>query len=256
MSEYRQKRHLTFSVPMGLSMLDIDHTDHPVIRWGHDRHREKCLVLIFRQRVKELEPRILARVTRNRNRLDFLGDPTGDALADPHRNLSNQARMWVFRSSQNQILTRRIDQVDETGVTMRYIDNQLNDLPEHLIQIQRRADGLADLVRVSAVPDLPGRAFFEWFRSNCGYEPSQIIRGCLTAYTDAPEAWKPCRRLPELPDHSPARNTQTQDSDMFAGYRDEPSVILYMRLLLPATGLALKASVPVEKIRLPLLTTC
>src|SRR5262245_55099453 len=144
-----QQCGLVFTVTVGLPVLDIDDADDAIRRRSDDRYGKKCFVLVLRKRVKDFETRISARVPRNRDRLDFLRYPTSDSLTDPHRNFADQSRMRVLRCPQYKVLARLIDQINQAGITMRYIDHQIHDLPQDLVQIETRADGLTDLIQDS-----------------------------------------------------------------------------------------------------------
>jgi len=105
--------------------------------------------------VKDFEARVLARVPRNRHWLDFLRNPTRDALSDSHRNLSNQPWMRILRRSQHQVFAGLIDEVDQARIPVRHVDNQVDDLPQYLIELESRADELTDLMQDSQF--LPGQ---------------------------------------------------------------------------------------------------
>ena len=59
-------------------MLHVDDPDHLVL--GNDRHREKGLIPIFREVVKQFEAGIVAGVLLNGDRLALLSHPAGNSL--------------------------------------------------------------------------------------------------------------------------------------------------------------------------------
>src|SRR5881394_3043155 len=97
--------------------------------------------------MENLEAGILARVPRYGDRLNFFRHPTRDSLSDPHRNLSDQSRMRILRRTQHEVLFGFIQQVNEARVAMRYVDDEIDDLPQDLVEIQCGADRLADLMQ-------------------------------------------------------------------------------------------------------------
>src|SRR6516225_8395831 len=97
--------------------------------------------------MEHLKPWILACMPRDRDRFDFAGDPTRDSLSDPHRYLSDQSRMRIFRGAQHEVIACLVQEVNETGITVRHLDDQFDDLSQNLIEIQSGTDGLADLMQ-------------------------------------------------------------------------------------------------------------
>src|SRR5262249_50772910 len=163
MANNRQQRHLVFTVTMRPPMLNIDDANDAVLRRCHDGHRKKCFVFIFRKCVKDFEARVLARVPRNRDWLDFLCNPTRNALSDPHRNLSNQPWMRILGCSQHQVFAGLIDEVDQARIPMRYVDNQVDYLPQYLVELERGADELTDLMQDSQFLPSQVQGFLDGF---------------------------------------------------------------------------------------------
>src|SRR6476646_11716161 len=129
---------------MRLPMLDIDDADHSVSRRCNDRHRQKRFVFVFWKSVEDFKSRVFARMPRNGYRLHFLRHPSRDSLSNAHGNLSNQARVRVLGSTQNQVIAGFIQEINQTGITAGTVDDQIYNLPEHLVQIERGTDRLAD----------------------------------------------------------------------------------------------------------------
>ena len=133
------------AVTMRSAVLHVDNACH-AIGGRDDRGRQECLVPVFRQVVEELETRVLAGVPRNGHGLGFPGHPPGDPLPDLERDVSDDAGMRVLRGAQDQALLGFVQQVDETRVPARDLDHEIDDLAQHLVQIQTAAYRLADLV--------------------------------------------------------------------------------------------------------------
>jgi len=88
-------------------------------------------------------------VPGNCNRLDFLRNPTRDGCSNPHGYFSDQSRVRILRRAQYKVISGLVDQIDQAGVTMGDVDNKVNDVPQHLVQVKAGADELADLMQDS-----------------------------------------------------------------------------------------------------------
>src|SRR5262249_49370476 len=73
--------------------------------------------------------------------------PAGDSLTDSHCDLSDESGVRILGCTQNQVISSLVQQIDETRIAMSDVDNEVHNLPKHLIQVQGRTDGLADLVK-------------------------------------------------------------------------------------------------------------
>ena len=67
----------------------------------------------------------------------------------------DQPRMRIFRCVQYQVVARFIEKIEQAGVAVRHIDHKVDDLPKHLIQVQRGAYRLTNLMQDSQF--LPGQ---------------------------------------------------------------------------------------------------
>ncbi len=134
------------AVTMRPAVLHVDNAYHAV-GGGDDRGRQECLVPVFRQVVEELEARVLAGVPRNGHGLGFPGHPPGDPFSELERYVSDDAGMRVLRGAQYQALLGFVQEVDETRVPARDLDDEIDDLAQYLVEIQTAAYGLADLVQ-------------------------------------------------------------------------------------------------------------
>src|SRR5262249_35646655 len=97
----------------------------------------------------DLESSILARVTGDGHGFGFLRHPSGDALADLDRYFPDQTGMRILGRPQNEKILRAVEQVKQAGIAFRDLDHEVDDLPQHFVQIQRAADGVADLMENS-----------------------------------------------------------------------------------------------------------
>ncbi len=134
MADDGQQCLLVFAVTVSLAVLHIDDAGHAPAR--DDRNRQECLELVFRQVVEELESSVLRGVPRNGNLLRLLRHPAGDAFTDLHRNAANQARMGVFGGPQDQEVLCFIQQIKQTGIAARDLNDKTDDLLQHFVQIQ------------------------------------------------------------------------------------------------------------------------
>src|SRR6185295_14556283 len=119
-------------------MLDIDHANYFFL--GHDWDRDEGLIAVFRKVMKELEPWIVVRITRNHDARPFLSDPPGDTLSQTDRNAANQFRMRVFRSSKNEFVLAVRQEVQKAGIRLGHFDDDFDDMFENGFEIQLIAD--------------------------------------------------------------------------------------------------------------------
>ena len=144
-ADNRHQHPLSVRVPVGLSVLYVDDTDHTLGR--HDyRDRQKCIVTVFRKIVEDLETRILACVAVDHNDFCVLGDPSGNSLSHLDGDPPDQSGVGVFRCPQEKIRFGFVDEVEKAGIAACYIDHEVDNLLKHLIQVQITADRLADLM--------------------------------------------------------------------------------------------------------------
>ena len=131
-------------------MLHVDDPNHLVL--GNDRHREKGLIPIFREVVKQLEAGIVAGVLLNGNRLALLSHPAGNSLPQPNLDAANDPGVGVLGSPQHQLFPGRIQQVQETGIALGHMGYQIHDFVQDVRQVQVPADCPADLVQDGDFP--------------------------------------------------------------------------------------------------------
>src|SRR5438093_12276530 len=128
-------------------MLDVNDPNHLVGRRGDNGNGQKRFVLVFGQRMKKLKPAVLTCVPRDRDRLNFPGNPAGNSLAHLHSDLADQPGMRIFRGAQDKILAALIQEIYQACVAARNVNNKTYNLPQYLIQIESRTYRLADLVQ-------------------------------------------------------------------------------------------------------------
>ena len=95
-------------------MLDVD--DFHQLSAAEDRNGQKGLVPIFRQLVQQLEARILEGVLADGHRLAMLGDPDGDAQADPQRQGTDDVGMRILRGAWAETVNSADGNTIETSV--------------------------------------------------------------------------------------------------------------------------------------------
>jgi hypothetical protein len=80
--------------------------------------------------------------------LSLLRHPAGNTFANFQFDFADQAWMRIFRSSQHQVFAHFIQKVNEAGVSMSNVADQVDDLIDHHVQIEgtgnRLADGMQD----------------------------------------------------------------------------------------------------------------
>jgi hypothetical protein len=77
-SNHSDQLDIPAAVKLSLAVLDIDYS-HQLFA-AHHGHGEECLEAVFRQLIESLKPRILLRLSRDRDGFLVLRHPTGDAL--------------------------------------------------------------------------------------------------------------------------------------------------------------------------------
>ena len=90
-------------------------------------------------------------------RLLALGRPPGEPLAALERDLADQLRVRLGGGREHEPLAAVLDEVDEAGVDGARVREQPDDRPEHLLELERRADRRDDLVENPALPGMGAR---------------------------------------------------------------------------------------------------
>src|SRR3954466_14092234 len=144
--------------------------------------------------MKKFESRIFAGVPGDGDRLYLLRHPAGDSFSDPHRNFTDQPGMRIFRSMQDEVFSILVDQVNQAGITPRDIDHEIDNLPQNLVEVERGAYRLTDLVQDSKL--LPRKIKRPL---NCLDGVVVTSHSVISTHLTGIEVLKPYRRLPELP---------------------------------------------------------
>ena len=123
---------LDFAVGLGvgLAMLNVDDADEFVA--GKDRHGKKGFVFIFRQLVEALETGVLKGARRYGDRLQMLGNPTGDALPHLHFQAVDDFGMRIFRGAEDQFFG--FEDVNEAGVTFYDGTDEIDDALQDFVK--------------------------------------------------------------------------------------------------------------------------
>ena len=132
------------AMPVGVFVLDVDDADH--LPLGHDGHGEKGLVAVFGQIMEELETRIIAGVAGDGHGAALLGHPAGDPFSQAQPDVPDQFGVRVLGGSEHELVSARVQQVDEAGIRLGDLDGDVHDVMEDGVEIQVAADRIADLV--------------------------------------------------------------------------------------------------------------
>ena len=102
--------------------MHVDDADQ--LATGHQRHRQKRVVGVFRQRLKRLEPRVGRGVRRQRHDRLVQRHPAGDSFAHLQADIADLRVVRQLRSAQHDLATRVIDQIDQAGVAGRHLKRE------------------------------------------------------------------------------------------------------------------------------------
>ena len=128
---------------VGKTVLQVDHRDEPAA--AEDGHREKRLVVILRQLVEQLEPRIFERVAPHDHRLPVFGDPSGDALPHPQLEAVDDVPARLLGRAQHELIA--LEHVDQAGVALHDAGDHVHHTAQHRLQRFGSGEPAADLVQ-------------------------------------------------------------------------------------------------------------
>ena len=122
-----------------------DHADH-ALALGDQRHRHERLVLLLLELGEVLDARVGERLLRDEDRLPVLQHPAGDALARRHRDAAAEMRVALRGGAQHDAPPAVLAQEDVGRVRDDGVVDEPHDRAQHLLEIERRVDGVDDLV--------------------------------------------------------------------------------------------------------------
>ena len=96
--------------------------------------------------MEELEARIIAGVAGDGHGAALLGNPAGDPFSQAQPDVSNQLGVGVLGGSQHELVSARVQQVDEAGIRLGDLAGDVHDVLEDGVEIEVAADRIADLV--------------------------------------------------------------------------------------------------------------
>ena len=122
-----------------------DHADH-ALTLGDQRHGDERLVLLLLELGEVLDARVGERLLRDEDRLPVLQHPAGDALARRHRDAAAEMRVALRGGAQHDSPPAVLAQEDVGRVRDDGVVDEPHDRAQHLLEIERRVDGVDDLV--------------------------------------------------------------------------------------------------------------
>ena len=112
---------------------------------GRDRDRDHRLEALLLDLGEVLHARVGHRALADELRRPVARDPAGEALVEPHLDPADQVRVDTRRGAQPQPLA--VAQVDEAGVALRRLAEQVDDAVEDAVDVRRRRDHADDRVQ-------------------------------------------------------------------------------------------------------------
>jgi alpha-beta hydrolase superfamily lysophospholipase len=149
-TDRRDQMNFAPAVRMGLAVLHVDDSDEFVA--AKHRHRQKRLVPVLRQIMKQLKSRIERGAAGDRHRFFMLADPASDALPHPKLQTIHHVRMRILRRPQDEFASFK--DVDETRIALHYGRNNSHDQLEHRGKRIGGGDALPNLMQHIDVPVL------------------------------------------------------------------------------------------------------
>ena len=122
-----------------------DHADH-ALALGDQRHRDERLVLLLLELGEVLDARVGERLLGDEDRLRVLQHPAGDALARRHRDAAAEVRVALRGGAQHDAPAAVLAQEDVGRVRDDRVVDEPHDRAQHLLEVERRVDGVDDLV--------------------------------------------------------------------------------------------------------------
>ena len=119
-----------------------DHADH-VTGLATQRHGDDRLVLLLVGLGHDLGARVGERALGQEDGLVVLGDPARQALAALEPQAVDERAVGIGHRPQHQRAVRR-DQVDEAGVAVDRVGDEVDDRAQHAVEVERRGDGVDD----------------------------------------------------------------------------------------------------------------
>ena len=120
--------------------MGADHADHGAVARG-DRHAEQRLKLLLLELGNVFDPRVIEEVVGDESRLVALGRPPGEASRTLEHDVADQMLVRVAGRPEHESLAPVFDQVDEAGMDGTPFREQPHHRPQHLVELEARADG-------------------------------------------------------------------------------------------------------------------
>ncbi len=122
-----------------------DHADH-ALALGDQRDGDERLVLLLLELGEVLDARVGERLLRDEHGLRVLEHPACDALARRHRDATAEVRVALRGRAQHDAPAAVLAQEDVGRVRDDRVVDEPHDRTQHLLEIERRVDGVDDLV--------------------------------------------------------------------------------------------------------------
>jgi hypothetical protein len=126
-----------------LAVLHVDDADGTSA--AEERDGEKSFVAIFGKFVEELEARVLGSVAGDGYRLEVLGDPPGDALADLELETVEHFGVGVLGGTEHQFPV--FQDIDEAGIAPDQSGGELNDTIQDFVERVSGGHAAAEFVK-------------------------------------------------------------------------------------------------------------
>ncbi len=114
---------------VGLAVMDVNDADQ--IAAADQRNRKKGLVGVFRERVEAFETGVGRGVFAKRHHGIMHGHPARNSFAHFQANIADFRTMRQLRGAENDFIRGVFHKVNQAGIRVRHLHDEIHELTEH-----------------------------------------------------------------------------------------------------------------------------